>query len=125
MRRRDRRVCPECGCEFECRPSDPKRACSDRCAGLSRRGERNPKFNGGLSESEGRTVIVHRDGTWTFYYRALMEAHLGRELLPSEVVHHINGDPTDDRIENLQVLSRAAHMEIHRPELLAARKAAA
>jgi hypothetical protein len=82
----------------------------------------NPRYNGGLSQSEGRTVIVCRDGSWIFYYRGLLEAHLGRELRDDEVVHHINGDPTDDRLENLQVLSRAEHLALHRSELLAARR---
>ena len=52
--------------------------------------------------------IVHSDGRrqTKSYPRYLMEQHLGRELLPSETVDHINNDFTDDRIENLQLLSR-------------------
>ena len=44
--------------------------------------------------------------------RILMEQHLGRELLPGEEVHHINGDTLDDRIENLQVLTKSQHSSI-------------
>jgi endogenous inhibitor of DNA gyrase (YacG/DUF329 family) len=36
-----------------------------------------------------------------------MEQHLGRELTKEETVDHINNDFTDDRIENLQLLSLA------------------
>lgn len=51
---------------------------------------------------------VKTDGEWTTisYPKALMEVHLGRVLnYPDETVDHINNDPMDNRIENLQILS--------------------
>lgn len=116
------KTCEVCGVEFK---GYGVRYCSKACYGISRRGANNVNFNGGLSGWDGRTLIVCRDGSWTFYYRALMEAHLGRELDASEIVHHINGNPADDRIENLRVLTRAEHIDVHRADLLAARIAKA
>lgn len=44
------------------------------------------------------------------YPKALMEVKLGRRLTDNETVDHINGDFTDNSIENLQVLDREAHV---------------
>ena len=43
---------------------------------------------------------IWRDGKLVYRYRALMEEHIGRPLASDEHVHHINGDSSDDRIEN-------------------------
>jgi len=49
-----------------------------------------------------------------YWSRVLMEKHIGRILLPSEHVHHINGDKTDDRIENLIILTKEKHTSLHK-----------
>ena len=41
------------------------------------------------------------------------EATIGRFLAEDEVVHHVNGDKSDDRPENLRVLKKHEHSLIH------------
>ena len=47
--------------------------------------------------------------------RHLMEMKLGRKLVSGEVVHHIDGNPMNNRLENLELFSsHGDHLESHR-----------
>jgi hypothetical protein len=44
----------------------------------------------------------------------LIEETIGRSLRRDECVHHLNGDRSDNRIENLQLMSASHHARLHR-----------
>lgn len=50
---------------------------------------------------------------WEYEHRYVMEVALGRLLESDEVVHHINGDKLDNRLENLAVMTRSEHTLLH------------
>lgn len=86
-----------------------------------RKGVRAPAWNnkGGSTDSAGYR-LVHVKGKQVREHRVVAEKMLGRKLKPGEVVHHKNGDRSDNRPENLQVLaSHSEHMKEHARERLA------
>lgn len=46
-------------------------------------------------------------------HRYIMENYLGRTLKRNEVVHHINGNKKDNRIQNLKLMTLSEHARLH------------
>ena len=58
---------------------------------------------------------AHKDG-YIMLHTVLMEREIGRYLEPDEVVHHINHDRKDNRIENLRLMKKHDHFSMHMKE---------
>ncbi len=46
-------------------------------------------------------------------HRLIMQGMLCRELRPDEVVHHKDGDPTNNQPCNLELMTRSEHSRLH------------
>jgi len=56
------------------------------------------------------------DGRRIDEHRFVMEKHLGRRLNSSEVVHHIDGDASNNDIDNLRLMNQSEHTKLHRKQ---------
>lgn len=64
-----------------------------------------------LDKNGYRLIMV--DGKYEFEHRVVAAKFLGRPLKSEEIIHHVNHDRLDNRVENLSIVTRSEHMLIH------------
>lgn len=141
------RLCPVCQKPFRARRNVEIRTCSPQCAGIlavgrqqddtwkqnrleswiangnaekALKGPLNPRFNGRKIRSG--YIYIWIDDDYIAEHTHVMQQHIGRKLTPDEVVHHKNRDRGDNRLENLELMTKRDHALEHTAERLAARK---
>lgn len=131
--------CLECGKTYSSYHKDTK-YCSRKCFGKHnyfKKGNPRPKnahcykcgdkhirWKGGrIVESAGYIMIFKPEHPfcihtgYVFEHRLVIEKNIGRYLLKCERVHHVNGDKTDNRIENLMLFKGTGeHLKYHKIE---------
>ena len=123
-------VCEICGVKVHryISPSrqsvDPMRYCSRTCKGRAQCGENHPRWTGGKHRDKQGYIYVYakehpsaNSHGMVFEHRIVMESMIGRYLTSKEVVHHINGVPSDNRPDNLMLFADNAKHKKHHNKL--------
>lgn len=87
----------------------------DKKFSVAKYGEDHYAWKGRLIDKDGY-ILIHvknhpcnrKHTNYIFEHRLVMENHIGRYLLPQEVVHHIDGNKQNNSIENLQLFANNA-----------------
>lgn len=119
-------TCSVCGKEFQRLTSREQygeaKYCSRKCAEKGRVGRNSTRWDGGIHRRKDGYIdvsqslvpdkfksMIRQSQQKVLQHRLVMAQHLDRPLKTHEVVHHKDGDRSNNRIDNLEMHSAYAH----------------
>lgn len=116
------RICPQCKLVFHAAASEVNRGgakfCSTRCS--SKFNQKDGGFNRKTGTMNHRGYILEwapkhpaQVKGYVPQHRLIVEQSIGRLLMKQEVVHHKDHNRSNNKIENLEILSPSEHSKYH------------
>lgn len=104
--------------------------CRNQHYKICRVGPGNPRWKGEKKVRKDGYIFIYKPSHpranqhgYVFEHHLKMEEFLGRYLGIQEVIHHIDGNPSNNFIGNLMLLkNQAEHASIHMKEIVKSRK---
>ena len=117
-----------CGQEIEilnCRKQLKKYVKGHNVVNFVKHGADHPSWKGGKLLDKNGYFLIHdpkhprskKRNSYVLEHILIMESYLGRRLKDNEIVHHKNQIKTDNRIENLQLMTDSQHKSLHTLEM--------
>ena len=118
-RKREEVECLVCHKKFISKISDKRKFCSGECYKKYHVGKKHHWWKGGIFIKKYIKVYAPNHsravGSYVFEHLLVMEEKIGRPVKLGEIVHHVNGDPLDNRPKNLMLLpNQKSHAYYHR-----------
>lgn len=90
-----------------------KKFCCPSCYSDFNSGERHWNWIGRSKRTkDGYIRITTEKNKRRYEHRIVMENLIGRKLTADEHIHHLNGDSSDNSINNLVILSNSEHRKL-------------
>ena len=114
-------TCNYCGRGFERRHPDRRYSmpcCTKRHAMLLAKAHSKHAYKGWVINTRGYLLVrlpghpMANKNDQVFYHRLVMSYKIGRHLLSSERVHHIDSNRQNNKPDNLELLSDGAHRRL-------------